>query len=204
MPSPEHIVLRARIEELSGRFVDFDIPPEREPTTHELDMIASFKLLAHAEFETFIETRIRDTLRRSLEKWKSDRQVTKALFGFLLRWYPWFEKDKNLFASPQPLQKITELLEASLRKATAEIDENNGIKREGFSRLCFSAGILVNDLSPILLAALESYGRSRGDVAHNAIGKVRTLNGPRIEANDAKQIVDLLDQFDELLIAASA
>lgn len=204
MPSPEHEALRARIAELSTRFVDFEIPLDRDPSSHELDMIASFKLLAHAEFETFIETRLHQAINQSIDAWNSDRRVTKALFGLVIRWYPHFEKDNNQYSLPQKLKKITELIELTSRKAGREIDENNGIKREGFSRLCYSTGILIDDLSPTLLAALESYGKLRGEVAHNAVGKVKTLNAPKIEADEANQLVDLLDQFDQHLTDAVA
>lgn len=201
MPSPEHDALSARIAELANRFVSFDIPIDRAPTPHELDMIASFKLLAHAEFETFIEARIRETVKGGLEAWKADKRITRALFGLLLRWYPYFEKDKNQFASPQSAASISDLVEQLARNAEREIDENNGIKKEAFSRLCHSVGIILDDLSPLFLAALENYGKNCGDIAHNAVGKVRTLNDPSVEAKDARQIVEFLDQFDQQLAA---
>ena len=132
MPSPEHQALRARISELSTRFVDFDIPLDRDPNSHELDMIASFKLLAHAEFETFIEGRVRDTIRRSLTAWKENQKVTRALIGLLLRWYPHFERDQNPFANPQTLQRATELFERISVKAEKEIQDNHGLKKKLF------------------------------------------------------------------------
>ena len=99
---------------------------------------------------------------------------------------------------------LTELLELLSSKATKEVGENNGIKPESFSCLCFSGGILSDDLSPTLLAAaLESYGKSRGEVAHNAVGKVRTLNDPKVESSDARQLVELVNQFDGLLTASA-
>lgn len=204
MVSSEYKALSARIEDLVKRFVDFDIPYDRYPNSHELDMIASFKLLVHAEFETFIETRILDTVGRGVAIWKSDKRMTRVLFGLILRWYPFFEREKNPYASPQTFSDVSDLLETLARKAEREISENNGVKREAFSRLCYSAGILVDDLSPVFLAALESYGRNRGDIAHNAIGKVKTLNDPRVEASDARQIVELLGQFDLDLFKAIA
>jgi hypothetical protein len=203
MPSPEYEALRSRIAELAKRFVDFDIPYDRDPTPHELDMIASFKLLAHAEFETFIESRILDTIQQGLAAWKNQKKVTRALFGLLLRWYPYFEQDQNQYAFPQPMTTITDLLERLSRIAEREINDNNGIKKEAFSRLCYSVGILSDDISPLLLAALESYGKHRGDIAHNPVGKVRTLNDPRVEANDASQIVIFLDQFDQHLTSTT-
>lgn len=167
-------------------------------------MIASFKLLVHAEFEAFIETRVRDTIKQSIAIWKADKRVTRALFGLLLRWYPHFELDKNRYSTPQSSPEIADLLDVLARRAEREIEENNGIKKDAFSRLCYSVGILVDDISPLFLAALESYGKNRGDIAHNPVGKVKTLNDPRVEASEARQIVDFFLQFDQSLFAAVA
>lgn len=68
--------------------------------------------------------------------------------------------------------------------------------------MCHSVGVLSDDIPPILVGALDSYGKNRGDVAHNSVGKVSTLNDPRVEANTASQIVDLLEDLDTMLSAA--
>ena len=49
MQSLEYQNLRARLAELKGRFVDFDIPIERDPNSTEMDNIAAFKLLMRCE-----------------------------------------------------------------------------------------------------------------------------------------------------------
>jgi hypothetical protein len=200
--SPEHLALSARIADLATRFVNFDIPLDRDATPHELDMIASFKLLAHAEFETFIESRIRDTIRTGVSIWKTDKRTTRALFGLLLRWYPYFENERNPYFLPKAFLEISQLLDNLVRNAEQEISDNNGIKKDAFSRLCYSAGLALDESSPLLLAALESYGKNRGEIAHNAVGKVRTLKDPRVEASDAAQIVKFLEQFDQQLLQA--
>ena len=97
MSSAEHKVLNSRIEELARHFVDFDIPLDRAPNNRELDLIASFKLLTHAEFEFFIEDRVRSTIERSVEIWKTDRRVTKPLVGLLLRWYLKYANQNNVY-----------------------------------------------------------------------------------------------------------
>lgn len=200
MPSPEYAALTTRINALSARFVDFDIPIDQNPTQDQLDSIAAFKLLAHAEFETFIETRISQAIQGAVNHWSSTGRVTKPLFALLLRWYPWFEKDKNTYFAPQQIADVALLMQRLLKNALEEIAENNGIKKDTFSRLSYSAGLFTDDHQAMLLAALESYGKNRGDVAHNAVGKVRTINDPRVEAADAKQIVDFLEPFDQQLI----
>jgi hypothetical protein len=197
MPSQQYSNLRQRHEELVRRFVDFTIPLNRDPTSHELDMIASFKLLMHSEIETFIEDRVTFAIAESVQKWNNQKLPTRCLFNLVVRWYPWFEKERNPFVSPQSVQQIEDLVSTCARKARDEISQNNGIKQAAFTRLAYSGGLLNDDLSGTLLASLESYGASRGDVAHKAVGRVSSLNDPRVEADDARQLVQLLEQFDE-------
>lgn len=200
MPSAEYTTLSARLDDLTRTFVDFDIPVDRNPEPKELDMIASFKLLMHAELETFIEDRVSFAVRQSLDMWINRKLVTKCLLNLVIRWYPYFEKDKNIYSLPPTTDVVKNLLELCSRRANDEIRENNGIKQHGFTKLAYSAGFLAEDLSGTLLASLESYGKTRGDVAHAAVGRVQTLKDPRVEASEAKQLVELLKQFDEDII----
>ena len=106
--------------------------------------------------------------------------------------------------SPVNVKTVSDLFDLLARQGLNEIDDNNGIKKEGFTKLCYSVGLLIEDVSTILMGALDSHGRVRGDVAHNPIGKVRTLNDPRVEADDARNIVNLLDDFDQDLVKTLA
>lgn len=204
MPSQQYSNLRQRHEVLVRRFVDFAIPLDRDPTSHELDMIASFKLLMHAEIETFIEDRVTFAIAESVRNWYDRKVPTSCLFHLIVRWYPWFEKDRNPFVNPRSVQQIGDLIAMCVRKASDEIAQNNGIKQAAFTRLACSGGLLNDDLSGTLLASLESYGTSRGDVAHKAVGRVSSLKDPRVEADDARQLVQLLEQFDEGISAIIA
>jgi hypothetical protein len=203
MPSTPYEALVARVEELKARFVNFDIPIDRDPNSHELDMIASFKLLVHAEIEEFIETRIFETIEESVTIWETQRRVTRGLLNLAVRWYPWFEQEKNPNARPQSFQAFSAFLKDTAARARSEVNENNGIRQNSFSRLCYSVGIMLDDLPGALLASLDSYGRGRGEVAHQTVGKVRTLNDPRVEGQDAEQLVQLLLSFDNDLSAAA-
>ena len=195
MSSRQYDELKRRVDELRVQFVDFDVPIDRDPTRQELSNIAAFKLLAHAEIQTYVEDRISECLGQSFQMWQQDRKVSRCLLGLVLRWAgPIAERDH--FSTSHNGPSVDELMNRCLSSARDEISSNNSIKREAFSRLASSAGFLAQELDGTLLAELESFGKTRGELAHKAVGKVRVLNAPSVEAQAAKNIVELLEQFD--------
>lgn len=201
MPSAEFLALERRINELVTTFVDFDIPLSRVAAQEELDRIAAFKLLVHAELESFIEGKVRSAVGRTRLAWLQDRRLTRCGAMLLLRWR--VPGDES-FAGGMSVAQIDHALDLCDRRAEKEITDNNGIKQEAFAALACSAGVLREELDSALLAALQSYGAARGDVAHQSVGKVRTLNDPRTEGADARQLVAGLKAFDAAVDLASA
>ncbi len=198
MASVDHTSLSSRIDELVVRFVDFDIPLDRGPTSEELDRIAAFKLLVHAELEGFVEARTTYAVDEALRLWKAQRKVTRALMMLALRWSA---IDECRLSFGVANTEFDQQVERCAQRAREEIDANNGIKLEALQRLACSAGFLVDDLQATLTGAANSYGKDRGDVAHKPVGKVRSLNDPRAEAAAARGLVDELKAFDEHLLS---
>lgn len=204
MASAQYNALTTRIADLKARFLNFTIAPDALPTQHELDMIASFKLLAHAEFEHFIEERIKRALEESKKRWFNDRKVTRCLFNATLAAFPHFEKYKNPFYNGSSKSAVDDLVDRSTREAMQVIVENNGIKETAFNRLCYLGGLLIDDISGTLVASMDSYGTERGDVAHKPVLRVRSLKDPQIEASEAEGILKLLEKFDDDITASLA
>jgi hypothetical protein len=179
---------------LSKRFVPKAIPLEREPLPEELDSIACFQLLLHSEIETYLEERISDVVKHALDYWKRRHSLNQCGFHLLLRWYnvsPGVATEE-----PHSFDDITALLEKHYEKSRDVVAQNHGIKKTSFTTLTALAGFPSDHFSGSLLPSLDSFGTRRGDVAHRPVARVRTLNDPLSEAEDASQLVKLLLQFD--------
>jgi hypothetical protein len=198
MFSPEYVALEARLEELRLQFVDFDIPPDRSPTSQELSLIAAFKLLIHADIQTYIHDSIIKKINKSVNDWKNNRTVSRCMFHLIFRWST---ENDGRYPDVKDSGGFDRLLKVCIARAKLEVAENNSIKRDAFLRLSFSAGLLTDEISGTLLGELDSFGKARGDVAHQSAGRVRTLNSPEVEAEFAKNIVKLLKDFDGYLSA---
>ena len=196
MPSRRYTELRARVDDLKSRFIGIDMSFERDATDHEKDLIASFRLLVHAEVEMFIEDRVKGALAEDARAWRADHKLGKSLLNVLIEHLPAVAQDRKRVNNRDDLKRR---VEDCLARAIKEVDENNGIKRDTFLRLAFSAGILRDDVPEPLLTALDGYGRHRGDVAHKGVGRVRSLNAPSAEGSMAIDLVTLLKDFDTLI-----
>ena len=195
MSSAEYKALKKRFDELRRRFVSFTIPLTRNPRPSELDKIAAFKLLMHAEIETYIEDRVARALAESVNGWLTRRTANRCVLNLALRWSEgWNGQDG--FDKIQSGTDIDELIKRYSKRAREELSQNNGIKQNAFSRIACTAGLIEDNLDRTLLLELENFGSTRGDVAHRGVGKVNSLNSPESEANSAKNIVNLLEQFD--------
>lgn len=201
--------LRERFEELCRKFLDDGIAEEMaDPAAFmpDLDAIAAFRLLFHAEVETFLEA-------KALEKVGS---VQAAIAGST-----WQRSNPNLLSlyllarNFLQIEGEGELTDSDLRKhfsevmgtVRARVKKNNGIKSESFIFLSVAAGKALDEIDVTLSSTLNSYGRGRGDVAHRSAVKVRSLQAPSSEKNSADTIVRGLGTYfavDEAAASAHA
>jgi hypothetical protein len=195
MNSNEYQELQRRLAELKTQFMEFEIPIDRNATSTELDRIAAFKLLMHAEIETFIEDRILRAINENSNQWVVTKVVSRPQLNLLLRWSE-HSTEEDRFRDAHDRVRLDELVVRCEKRARDEVRRNNSIKKDAFLRMCCSAGLTVQDLDSTLLAELDSFGKTRGDVAHKGAGKVRVLNAPAVEVKSVENIVSLLGQFD--------
>ncbi|MBN9335768.1 hypothetical protein [Devosia sp.] len=200
MASQAHSNLSARIEELVEEFVDFDIPLDRGPIQSELDKIAAFKLLSHSEIETFLEERFVQTIQESIASFVAAGKANRCLLFLGLRWLPRDETSQHILQRVPTAQDMRSYLEDCRKKSEREAADNNGVKGDNIKSLAYSAGVQLVDEFPALHGMLDRLGVQRGDVAHKSIGKVNSLNDPRSEASNMRQLILELQTLDEHLL----
>lgn len=188
---PVFLVLEARIKELKIKFIQDQVVAEASDPLFaaDLDMLAAFRLLVHAEIEEFLENKAREGLDAMERTFKAGNQAIRENFclivmGAMLEIPPRVEIDQwSAYAS--------EVL-ASARSA---IKKNNGIKEHSFQRLVVFCGKMPDETDIALASALNTYGKCRGDVAHNSVKSVRTIRAPSAELKDAEDLLTGLCTF---------
>lgn len=192
--------LEARLSDLRVKFLDAQINDEIEnPITFspDLDSIAAFRLLIHAEIEDFLERKAKENLDRI------DAQLVKSTIGSS-RLFP--ELFYIATVANRPLDHKCAFDVYSLKiyisnvigTAKGLIRDNNGIKEASFSTLSVLAGKTADEVDSTLSASLNSYGKSRGDVAHQSTRHSTTINAPSAEFSSAKDLVDGLALYFDL------
>lgn len=188
--------LETRIQALTAKFVvDQLVAEAADPMAHvpDLDRLAAFRLLAHAEVEEFLEAKAKEglvALTASINV--PARKVSAFPEVFVLA----HALGKQLTVSwPfDPARFMAEVHE-TVRTAEKAIADNNGVKGTSYFLLSLMAGKYPDEIDPSLGASLTSYGKSRGDVAHQSVARVRTLQAPSAEAKAINDLAKALASY---------
>lgn len=196
VPCPHFRLLQQRVDGLSRKFVDDQVQDElANPATFQpdLDRLAAYRLLVHAEIEDFLESRAKDNV-AALEAQMQAGQIwepqSPELLALVIDLKHPLPQDDTLDLT-RYARFIAELL-VSVRNA---ISKNNGIKSQSFLFLSLCAGKTLDEIDVILSASLNSYGKDRGDVAHKSVTHSTSLQAPSAEANTVQMLVSQLANY---------
>lgn len=196
--------LSERVEQLGQKFVTDQVSSElAEPLIFkpDLDQLAAFRLLVHAEIEEFLEAKAKariktiDDCLKSGSAWMRDSPQLLALAIALRKALPTCEVTDSA--------EVNAYVQGLIGGARTAIKDNNGVKSAQFTFLSLCAGKTVDEVDSVLSGDLNSYGKDRGDVAHKSAARVQTLNAPSTELQTAKQLVaKLAAYFDVTAVPA--
>jgi hypothetical protein len=188
-------LLSNRFNELAGKFVNDQAMAETTDMATfqpDLDRLAAFRLLIHAEIEDFLESKASENVLAIIARitgpvWMRQSPELLALAIVLRKSLPVTEGlDCIKFAT-----YVNDLL-AGARKA---ISENNGVKSGSFLLLSICSGKTLDEIDTVLSASLNSYGKARGDVAHRSVIHSTSLLAPSAELATARGLVDQIGVF---------
>jgi len=190
-PCPHFRLLQQRVVELSRKFVDDQVQDEMaNPATFQpdLDRLAAYRLLVHAEIEDFLESKAKDNISsigarvNAGPTWMRQSPELLALAIGLKRTLP----QDDVLDLARHSNFVGELIAA----ARGAISDNNGVKSQSFVMLSLCAGKTLDEVDGILSASLNSYGKDRGDVAHKSVTHSTSLQAPSAEAATARTLVN--------------
>ncbi|MGW4596434.1 HEPN domain-containing protein [Streptomyces sp. NPDC004457] len=187
-----------RIEELRQCF----LPKEFDPTGSYEDSVyehtRAFRVLAHAEFESFIEDRAVEVADQAVFKWKSAGSISLSLLAILAY-------RESSPAVPESLSEAAARptkfpsLEARVDAARTDLhryarNQNHGIKEKNLLRLLLPLGIQEMEIDSAWLSATETWATARGDAAHKG-AKMQVQPDPQ---NEIKVVNLVLEGFRDL------
>ena len=202
MPTPclHFRLLSKRLNDLEMKFVSDQIQAEvANPATFQpdLDRLAAFRLLIHAEIEDFLEAKARDNVQVVKSRITSGGAWMRAapeLLPLAIAFKRGLPQEDTL--DPQRHANFaTELMNA----ASGFISDNNGVKTHAFTTLSLCAGKTLDEIDVVLSAGLNSFGRDRGDVAHKSVTRCTSLQAPSAELQTARNLVDQIGRYFDVV-----
>lgn len=197
-----------RLNELKRHFLPRKFSPTGSYTQRQLDLARAYRLLAHAEIESFIEDISRETAITKIRTWKSTRKSSDLIICFLASYHSgWAEKvEGELYQTlindgtvAREKDTAEEAVDAAATQYISQIKNNHGVRQKDLRQMILPLGVRFSELDPNWITNLDDFGKQRGDVAHNSVSVVRAID-PQTELHRINDLVPGLKKLDELVV----
>lgn len=154
----EYNYLESRLDSIAKTFNDL-VPtdPLEQANDNIQNIIKSYILLCHAEFEKYFEDIAWSVIKNAKENYDKNKQANLPLLHLVLMMKKEF---KNNEAAEDRLNKL-------FSNYRALIEGNHGIRKANINGLYAPIGIPISILSDTYLDLLEIFAKKRGKIAHN-------------------------------------
>ncbi|MFG2078703.1 HEPN domain-containing protein [Nonomuraea maritima] len=193
-------LLSRRITELKTYLLPAKFSPVGSYSDRVHERTRAFRVLAHAEFESFIEDRALQVVDEAYRVWTSGGPIRPCLLALLAYKETPYAPPTSILAPPQ---KRSPDLEARLKAEKNSYswyvrNKNHGIKEKNVLKLLLPIGCLENEINTTWLSILDSWATARGTTAHQT-GKVQVRIDPYHELKTVREIQFGFQDIDKLL-----
>ncbi len=210
--SERFIALSNRLDELRSHLLPTDFSPIGEYEPLQLDMAKGYRLLTHAEFESYLEDVAKDTVLYALQQWNRSKKPSMTIVSFLAAYHSCWavgddQNNQELIelsrGRTNPKESLKEIMDIASKQFINKIGTNHGIKAKNFKSLILPTGIDINEFEPEMLPKLDSFGSKRGEIAHSSARVNQQIN-PKDELDDVNFLLDCFRQLDLKLATIKA
>jgi hypothetical protein len=169
----------------------------------------AYRVLTHAEFEEYIETRVWELAFSSVKALETTGRVNRVVACLIAFSGKKLEYPPEMLAPPGGIPRslwdekleFVEKAKSSLTTFKSIIDQNHGIREKNLLALLLPVGIEPGQLDVTWLSTVDSFGQQRGTVAHHSASSYRAtlLPDPQTELNTVRKILTGLRDIDKRL-----
>ena len=191
--------LRSRIRELRNHFLPRKFNPTGTYTDRQFDRVRAFRLLAHAEFEWYLEEITFETANKAFDDWQMRGVVTAPLLAMVAYTdvYPGMGRNTEQTRIDRDLD--SRIKDSKNRFNVYAKNRNHGIREKNILTLLLPMGVSQSGIDQTWLSTTDSFGRSRGETAHVS-NQVTNLPDPKNEFDIVNQILEGLSDIDLKLL----
>lgn len=185
----EYEYLKSRLSSISSSF-DSLIPKDPLEQTDEKaqNIIKSYILLCHAEFEKYFEDVAWDIIKKAKDEFDTKQQTSLPLLNLSLMLKKEFNNNET----------ANERLDKLFSNFRALIEGNHGIRKANINDMFAPLGIPINIMSDTYIESLESFGKKRGQIAHNVKESIiTTYNFSDEKAMINRLLNETLEEIDK-------
>ena len=207
---PKSARFRCLIKELNRLKRHFipKISPIGSYSEMQLSRTLAYRVLAHAEIESYLEDRVWEVTQNAKQMWDNGGKTCLTLISLIAF------SGQNMEIPPDTLTpkqgnktvsldkiKISKKIDLAIKAFKKVIDNNHGVKEANILALLLPIGIDTDDLDTAWLATMNTFGKERGIVAHTSATSYRTIQppDPANELSMVEQITEQLLKLDELI-----
>lgn len=204
MPTQRYGQLSRRITELRNNLLPRKFSDTGQYASRVHDRTLAFRVLAHAEFESYIEESAQAALNTAFVLWKKGKVPSRLLVS-LLAYREKIEGEPSSIIDPP--QKRSPDLHARVDKARDDFyryirSQNHGIKEMNLLRILLPLGVEIADIDLSWLHTVDAWATQRGETAHQG-RKVNWQPDPEQELKKVHMIRDGFGQIDKMLVELS-
>lgn len=197
--------LRVRLRELRKYLLPAKFSPTGDYTDRQIDRARGYRLLVHAEIESFLEDISREAVTSAIREWKIHQRPSSIIISFLASYHSSWNVSEEMsneeiikIAKSRKNMKdsVSEIIDLAQRQFTQKLKDNHGIKDKNFKTLMLPIGIDIICLDQTWLTNLDGFGAKRGEVAHKAKRTLEAIN-PKDEYDLVKQLLVGLELLDK-------
>lgn len=192
-----------RITELRHNLLPAKFSPLGLYSDRVYERTRAFRVLAHAEFEAFIEDRAIEVVTNAHLEWRRTGRIRPSLLGLMSHWD----------SSPQIPESLGDLgdnsskyptLAARIKVAKGHYStyiktRNHGIKEKDLLLILLPLGVTKQEINAGWINSTESWATDRGKVAHTS-AKMQVQLDPRIELATVRKVRDGFRDIDKVLL----
>ncbi|WP_290525924.1 HEPN domain-containing protein [Alcanivorax sp.] len=202
--------MRARLNELRHHMLPAKFSPTGDYSDRQLDRTRGYRVLVHAEIESYLEDVAREAVTQAIQKWKSNKKPSTILLAFLAAYHSgWNSNDDReneeivrlAKARSRVKDSINEAIDIAQKQYITNVRDNHGVKEKNFKRLIIPLGIEIDELDGTWLTNLDNFGASRGETAHKTKRATGQIN-PEDEYKTVQSLVKGLKELDEKILQA--
>ena len=200
-------ILEQELKKLRKHFLPRQFDLTGKYSERQIALATAYRVLAHAEFESYLEDRVVEIATNALKIWKNNNQTTITLVSLFAFSGLTLDKPPDSLTTSQQPQILEEKLKldrklskvfGSFRKS---VKNNHGIREKNILLLLLPIGINSDDLDKVLLQEMNDFGAKRGEFAHQSASNYKTRQppDPKNELEMVNRLLQGLIHIDRLL-----